>query len=62
MDSCSHIEYQQSFYLALHSEGMPCSRLFHGPPYLILLLLPLPLLLVRRLLPENLAVGKNKKG
>lgn len=58
MESCSHTEYRQSFYLTLHSEGL----LFHGPPYLILLLPPrLPLLLVRRLLPENLAVEKRRR-
>lgn len=62
MDSCSHTEYQQSFYLPLHSAGMPCSRLFHRPPYLILLLPPpLLLLLVHRLLPENLAMEKRRR-
>lgn len=58
MESCSHTEYRQSFYLTLHSEGL----LFHGPPYLILLLPPrLPLLLVHRLLPGNLAVEKRRR-
>lgn len=62
MDSCSHIECQQSFYLPLHSEGMPCSSLFHRPPYLILLLPPpLLLLLVHRLLPENLATERRRR-
>lgn len=58
MESCSHTEYRQSFYLTLHSEGL----LFHGPPYLILLLPPrLPLLLVRKPLLENLAVEKRTR-
>lgn len=58
MESCSHTEYRQSFYLTLHSEGL----LFHGPPYLILLLPPrLPLLLVHKPLPENLAVEKRRR-
>ncbi|KAL6472302.1 hypothetical protein MHYP_G00184900 [Metynnis hypsauchen] len=35
----------QSVYLAPSSVGMPRSRLFHGPPYLSLALLPPPLLL-----------------
>lgn len=57
MESCSHTEYRQSFYLTLHSEGL----LFHGPPYLILLLPPRPpLLLVHKPLPENLAVEKRR--
>lgn len=58
MESCSHTEYRQSFYLTLHSEGL----LFHGPPYLILLLPPrLPLLLVRKPLLGNLAVEKRRR-
>lgn len=58
MESCSHTEYRQSFYLTLHSEGL----LFRGPPYLILLLPPrLPLLLVHRPLPENLAVERRRR-
>lgn len=58
MESCSHTEYRQSFYLTLHSEGL----LFHGPPYLILLLLPrLPLLLVHKPLLGNLAVEKRRR-
>lgn len=58
MESCSHTEYRQSFYLTLHSEGL----LFHGPPYLILLLLPrLPLLLVHKPLLGNLAVEKRTR-
>lgn len=58
MESCSHTEYRQSFYLTLHSEGL----LFHGPPYLILLLPPrLPLLLVHKPLPENLAMEKRRR-
>lgn len=58
MESCSHTEYRRSFYLTLHSEGL----LFHGPPYLILLLPPrLPLLLVHKPLPENLAMEKRRR-
>ncbi|RMC10601.1 hypothetical protein DUI87_12312 [Hirundo rustica rustica] len=58
MESCSHTEYRQSFYLTLHSEGL----LFHGPPYLILLLPPrLPLLLVHKPLLGNLAVEKRRR-
>lgn len=43
-ESSSHTEHGQSVYLALCSVGTPSSRLFHGPPYLslVLLLLPLP--------------------
>lgn len=42
-ESSSHTEHGQSVYLALCSVGTPSSRLFHGPPYLSLALLLLPL-------------------
>lgn len=35
--------YGQSVYLALYCADMLRSRLFHGPPYLNHVLLPLPL-------------------
>lgn len=51
--------YGQSVYLALCSEGMLRSRLFHGPPYLSHALPPLlpPPLRDRTLLPGSLCEG-----